>query len=44
VPAKSGAKTPVVGAKSDVHGMNTLSPHHARVTAPVKTAQPAKKS
>jgi hypothetical protein len=35
-PAKPEAKTPAAGAKSEVHGMNTVKTHHT------KTAEPAK--
>ena len=41
-PAKSDAKVPATGKKSEVHGRNTVAPHHAKVNAGAKTAEPAK--
>jgi hypothetical protein len=41
-PAKTDVKTPAAGAKSDVHGSNTVKTHHAKTTVPAKSAEPAK--
>jgi hypothetical protein len=36
-PAKPEVKTPVAGPKSEVHGLNTNTTHHAKVVAPAKS-------
>jgi hypothetical protein len=41
-PAKSDVKVPATGKKTEVHGMNTVTSHHAKATVPAKTAEPAK--
>jgi hypothetical protein len=41
-PAKTDGKIPAEGKKNEVHGMNTATPHHAKVNVPAKTAEPAK--
>jgi hypothetical protein len=41
-PAKPDVKTPAAGTKGEVHGMNTVNPHHTKATAPAKTAEPTK--
>jgi hypothetical protein len=41
--AKSNdVKVPAHGAKTEVHGMNTVNTPHAKAAAPAKTADPAK--
>ncbi len=37
-PAKPDAKTPAVGTKGQVHGMNAVKAHHAKATVPAKSA------
>ena len=41
-PAKTDAKTPAGNAKTEIHGMNGVNTHHAKVQVPAKTAEPTK--
>jgi hypothetical protein len=41
-PVKSDAKTPAPAAKTEVHGLNSVTSHHAKANVPAKTAEPAK--
>jgi hypothetical protein len=43
--AKSGkpeVKTPAIGTKGEVHGMNAVNPHNTKAIAPAKTSEPTK--
>jgi hypothetical protein len=41
-PANPALKTPAVGTKTQVHGMNTVKTHHIKTSVPAQTAEPAK--
>ena len=41
-PTKSDVTTTVPAAKSEVHGMNPITSHHAKVHVPAKAAEPAR--
>ena len=41
-PAKPDVNTTRPGAKSEVHGMKSVVPHHAKANVPAKTVEPAK--
>jgi len=40
--AKPDVKAATPGAKTEVHSMNTVNPHHAKTPVPGKTAEPSK--
>jgi hypothetical protein len=41
-PAKSDVKSPMPAAKTEVHGSNPVTSHHAKANVPTKVAEPAK--
>jgi hypothetical protein len=41
-PAKPDTKTPATATKTQVHGMNSVNTHHAKISVPAKTAEPTK--